>query len=108
MIEFPGLRDRDKLGPENRWNEHLLWSPWYEYSCLFRINTTNHFSWIIIIFHAIMNRTIKREFKKMAIYNQNSQDITVFHSFPILEERNSLAGYLALISVHDLKVHVPN
>jgi Fic family protein len=44
----------------------------------------------------------------MAIYNQNSQSVTVFHGFPVLEEGSSLAGYSALISAHNLKVPVPD
>lgn len=44
----------------------------------------------------------------MVIYNQNSQNLTVFHSFPALEKGSSLAGYSALISAHDLKVPLPD
>ena len=44
----------------------------------------------------------------MEIYNQNSQNIIVFHGFPALEEGSSLAGYSALIIAHDLKVPVPD
>lgn len=44
----------------------------------------------------------------MAIYNQISQDIFVFHGFPTLEEGSSLAGYPALITAHGLKVPVPD
>ena len=44
----------------------------------------------------------------MAIYNQISQNITVFHGFPALEDGARLAGYSALIQAHDLKVPVPD
>jgi len=44
----------------------------------------------------------------MVIYNQNSQDVTVFHRLPALEKGSSLAGYSALISAHNLKVPVPD
>ena len=44
----------------------------------------------------------------MAIYNQISQNITVFHGFPALEDGARLAGYSALIQGHDLKVPVPD
>ncbi len=44
----------------------------------------------------------------MEIFNQNSQDITVFHGFSALEKGSRLAGYSALISAHDLKVPVPD
>ena len=44
----------------------------------------------------------------MKIYNQNSQNIIVFHDFPALEEGSSLAGYSALIIAYDLKVPVPD
>ena len=44
----------------------------------------------------------------MINYNQNSQDITIFHGFPVLKEGSSLAGYSALISAHGLKVPVPD
>ncbi|MDA3917566.1 MAG: Fic family protein [Deltaproteobacteria bacterium] len=44
----------------------------------------------------------------MAIYNQNSRCLTVFHGFPALEEGSYLAGYSAIISAHDLKVPVPD
>ncbi|MBW1800403.1 MAG: Fic family protein [Deltaproteobacteria bacterium] len=44
----------------------------------------------------------------MAIYNQNSQDITVIQGFPALEEGSSIAGYSALISAHTLKVPIPD
>ena len=44
----------------------------------------------------------------MKIYNQNSQNITVFHGFPPLEEGAFLAGYSALIQAHNLKVPVPD
>lgn len=44
----------------------------------------------------------------MVIYNQNSQDITVFHGFPALEKGSRLAGYSALILAHDLKVPIPD
>ncbi|RJP79411.1 MAG: Fic family protein [Desulfobacteraceae bacterium] len=44
----------------------------------------------------------------MAIYNQISLDIIVFHDFPALEEGAGLAGYSALIQAHDLKVPIPD
>jgi Fic family protein len=44
----------------------------------------------------------------VAIYNQISQNITVFHGFPALEDGARLAGYSALIQAHDLKVPVPD
>ena len=44
----------------------------------------------------------------MVIYNQISQNITVFHGFPALEDGARLAGYSALIQGHDLKVPVPD
>lgn len=44
----------------------------------------------------------------MAIYNQISQNISVFHSLSALEEGARLAGYSALIQAHDLKVPVPD
>jgi len=44
----------------------------------------------------------------MAKYNQNSQNVAIFHGFPALNEGSSLAGYSALISAHDLKVPVPD
>lgn len=40
--------------------------------------------------------------------NQISQNLTVFHGFPALEEGGNLAGYSALISAHSLKVPVPD
>ncbi|MCA1794975.1 MAG: Fic family protein [Desulfobacteraceae bacterium] len=42
----------------------------------------------------------------MTIYNQNSQNITIFHDLP--SKGNSFAGYSALISAHDLKVPAPD
>jgi Fic family protein len=45
---------------------------------------------------------------KMAIYNQNSQNITIFHGLPVLEDGSCLAGYSALIQAHDLKVPIPD
>jgi Fic family protein len=44
----------------------------------------------------------------MAIYNQNSHNITIFHGFPALEEGACLSGYSALIQAHDLKVPMPD
>jgi Fic/DOC family len=44
----------------------------------------------------------------MVIYNQISQNITVFRGFPALEEGARLAGYSALIQAHNLKVPVPD
>ncbi|KPA10321.1 filamentation induced by cAMP protein Fic [Candidatus Magnetomorum sp. HK-1] len=44
----------------------------------------------------------------MAIYNQNSKFITIFHGFPTLEKGASLSGYSALIQAHDLKVPLPD
>jgi len=44
----------------------------------------------------------------MAIYNQNSRNITIFHGFPALEEGACLSGYSALVQAHDLKVPVPD
>lgn len=44
----------------------------------------------------------------MALYNQVSLDVTVFHGFPALEEGASLAGYSALIQAHGLKVPMPD
>ena len=44
----------------------------------------------------------------MAVYNQNSQSITAFHEFPVLEQGSSLAGYAALICGHELKVPDPD
>ena len=52
--------------------------------------------------------TIKGEFTKMAIDNQKSRDITVFHDFPVLEEGSSFAGYSALIQRYNLKVPLPD
>ncbi|WP_218576610.1 hypothetical protein [Desulfobacter latus] len=42
----------------------------------------------------------------MTIYNQNSQNITIFHDLP--SKGNSFSGYSALISAHDLKVTAPD
>ena len=44
----------------------------------------------------------------MTIYNQISQDVTVFHGFAALEAGARLAGYSALIQVHYLKVPLPD
>lgn len=44
----------------------------------------------------------------MAIYNQISQRITLFHGFPALEAGTLLAGYAALIQAHELKVPIPD
>ena len=44
----------------------------------------------------------------MIYYNQNSQNLTIFHGFPALEEGASLAGYSALIRAHDLKIPLPD
>jgi Fic family protein len=44
----------------------------------------------------------------MVIYNQISQNITIFHGFPALEEGARLAGYSTLIQAHSLKVPVPD
>lgn len=44
----------------------------------------------------------------MAVYNQNSQSITVFHAFPLLEAGAVFAGYAALIDGHQLKVPLPD
>ncbi|MBN2000519.1 Fic family protein [candidate division KSB1 bacterium] len=44
----------------------------------------------------------------MTIYNQNSQNVTVFHGFPELEDGACLAGYSALIHAHDLKAPLPD
>jgi Fic family protein len=44
----------------------------------------------------------------MEIYNQNSQLITIFHGFPVLEKGSSLSGYSALIQAHNLKVPLPD
>ena len=44
----------------------------------------------------------------MTIYNQFSQDITVFHGFPVLEEGARLAGYSSLIQAHDLTIPLPD
>ena len=44
----------------------------------------------------------------MAFYNRNSQNIIIFHGFPILKEGARLAGYSALIQAHDLKVPIPD
>lgn len=44
----------------------------------------------------------------MAIYNQSSRNITIFHGFPTIEEGALLSGYSALIQAHDLKVPVPD
>jgi len=52
----------------------------------------------------MMNALTKREFIKMAIYNRNSECITIFHGFPALEKGASLSGYSALIQAHELKV----
>ncbi len=45
---------------------------------------------------------------KMALYNQISRDIIIFHGFTTLEEGACLAGYSALIQAHDLKVPMPD
>ena len=68
----------------------------------------NQKSQTIIIFHVIIANKNKLEIIKTAIYHQNSQGITVFHGFSVLGEGSSLAGYSALISVHNLKVPVPD
>ena len=39
----------------------------------------------------------------MTEYNQNSQFVTVFHVFPIMEKGATLAGYSALIAGHATK-----
>ena len=44
----------------------------------------------------------------METYNQISYDIPVFHGFSALEEGSCLAGYSALIHVHDLRVPLPD
>lgn len=46
----------------------------------------------------------------MTVYNQNSQQLTVFHGFPTIEEgfHSRLAGYAALIKAHGLKAPVPD
>ena len=44
----------------------------------------------------------------MAIYNQNSRNVTIFHGFSTLEEGSRLAGFSALIQAHDLKVPMPD
>lgn len=44
----------------------------------------------------------------MAIYNQNSQLVNVFHGFPVLEEGYILAGYSTLIQAHNLKIPLPD
>ena len=44
----------------------------------------------------------------MAIYNHNSRSLTIFHTFPGLEEGSSLAGYAALITGHELSVPAPD
>jgi hypothetical protein len=44
----------------------------------------------------------------MAIYNQISRGVTIFHGFLALEEGARIAGYSALIQAHDLKVPVPD
>ena len=44
----------------------------------------------------------------MAISNQNSQLVNVFHGFPALHEGCLLAGYSALIQAYDLKVPLPD
>ena len=41
-------------------------------------------------------------------YNQNSQDLTVFHAFPALEPGAAYAGYAALIAAHALLVPLPD
>ena len=44
----------------------------------------------------------------MAIYNQFSQYLTLFHALPALEAGTFLAGYAALIQTHDLRVPIPD
>ncbi len=44
----------------------------------------------------------------MAIYNQKSRNVTVFHEFPALDEGCTFAGYSALIQAHGLKVPLPD
>ncbi len=44
----------------------------------------------------------------MIKYNQNSRSITVFRTFPELEEGATLAGYAALITGHALSVPAPD
>ncbi len=44
----------------------------------------------------------------MPIYNQKSQRIRVFHTFPALENSESYAGYAALIAGHGLSVPAPD
>ncbi len=55
-----------------------------------------------------MRLKTKKEFRKMAEYNQNSQFKTVFHDFPIPGEGRFLAGYAALIAAHELEVVAPD
>lgn len=44
----------------------------------------------------------------MAKYNQISQNVIIFHGFPVLEDGASIAGYSALVEAHDLKVPSPD
>ena len=44
----------------------------------------------------------------MSKYNQNSQSVTIFHGFPLLEEGMTPAGYAALIVQYGLSVPIPD
>ena len=45
---------------------------------------------------------------QMAEYNQNSRSVTAFHGFSILDMGTPLAGYAALIAIHNLSVPAPD
>lgn len=47
------------------------------------------------------------KFIGVGIYNQNSRSVTIFHTFPLLEEGATFAGYAALIDGHELSVPLP-